>query len=398
MNVAWIVFLFVLGACVGSFLNVVIYRLPRGQSIVFPPSHCPRCGRKIRWYDNVPILSYIRLRGRCRFCNARISPRYLLIELATASLLSGLYVCYYGLGLRNGTGPFDQSWPMFVAHATLLCGLLACSVVDTEHWIVPLEVCWFVSLVGVAAATVGPHPFWPAVSPMTAAMSLAAVPGLGVALALKRAGLIRESFIDADDKLAARRTNRQSGQSGRTPPKSVAFSAAHGVNPRKEILLEVVFLAPAFALAGGAWLVLTYLPSARRVWFSLVDPSSGGRFAAHAAGFSAALFGYLVGGLWIWGMRIVGTLAFGKEAMGLGDVHILAAVGAATGWIIPSVAFFVAPIFGLLWAIYLWLGRNQRELPYGPWLAAATLVVMIFYDAFAALLAPFGRAVTTLAQ
>ena len=68
--------------------------------------------------------------------------------------------------------------------------------------------------------------------------------------------------------------------------------------------------------------------------------------------------------------------------MGLGDAHILAAVGAVTGWIIPSRAFFLAPVFALLWALYLWIGKNQRELPYGPWLAVATLVIMLFYDAF----------------
>ena len=62
----WIIFLFALGACVGSFLNVVIYRLPRGESLVFPGSHCPACGEAIKWYDNVPLVSWLVLRGRCR--------------------------------------------------------------------------------------------------------------------------------------------------------------------------------------------------------------------------------------------------------------------------------------------------------------------------------------------
>jgi leader peptidase (prepilin peptidase)/N-methyltransferase len=66
--------------------------------------------------------------------------------------------------------------------------------------------------------------------------------------------------------------------------------------------------------------------------------------------------------------------------MGLGDVHIMAAVGACTGWLTPTLAFFLAPIFGLVWAVYLWLARGQRELPYGPWLAAASLAVMLFHD------------------
>ena len=146
MHGLWIVFLAVTGACVGSFLNVVIYRLPRGQSIVFPPSHCPSCGRRIRWYDNIPLVSWLMLGARCRFCKARISPRYILVEAATAALVAGLYICYYVLDLRDGAGEFEESWPMFVAHASLGCGLLVCSVVDVDVWIVPLEVCMIIFL------------------------------------------------------------------------------------------------------------------------------------------------------------------------------------------------------------------------------------------------------------
>ena len=100
------------------------------------------------------------------------------------------------------------------------------------------------------------------------------------------------------------------------------------------------------------------------------------------------MVGYLIGGAWIWGMRIFGTLGFGKEAMGLGDVHILAAVGAVCGWITPSLVFFAAPMIALLWAMHLLASGRQRELPYGPWLAVASLVVILFYDGIMKLLAP----------
>lgn len=79
----------VLGLCVGSFLNVVIYRLPRGMSLATPPSHCTSCGYRLRPYDNVPILSYLLLGGRCRKCRARISPRYPAVEAANAALCVG---------------------------------------------------------------------------------------------------------------------------------------------------------------------------------------------------------------------------------------------------------------------------------------------------------------------
>ncbi len=92
-------FAFVFGACVASFLNVVIYRVPRGESLVSPPSHCPKCNAPIRWYQNIPIFAYLALRGKCANCKAPISPRYLLIET-----LGGLL--YLAAFLRFGPTPF----------------------------------------------------------------------------------------------------------------------------------------------------------------------------------------------------------------------------------------------------------------------------------------------------
>ena len=336
METIWIIFLLATGACIGSFLNVVIYRMPRRQSIAFPPSCCPNCGRAIRWYDNIPILSWLLLRGQCRDCKVRISPRYLIIEAAGAVLLTGLFICYFVLEIRDGAGRFPDAWPMFAAHAALLFGLLACSIVDIDNWIVPLEVCWFVSLVGLASATAAPHPFIPTVGPAVGAMSLAGAIGLTIGLALLRGGIIRQSFIDAG--------HRPSGDDAKDT--GVAITTRHGVNPRKEVLREVVFLAPAILLGLSAYLLVTRVGIVAEVWGGLIDAASGGP-AAHFNAFLSAIFGYLIGGLLIWGMRILGTLGFGKEAMGLGDVHLLAAVGAVTGWFVPSIAFFVAPIFAL---------------------------------------------------
>jgi leader peptidase (prepilin peptidase)/N-methyltransferase len=399
MSVIWIVFLAVFGACVGSFLNVVIYRLPRGQSIVFPGSHCPTCGRAIRWHDNIPLVSWLVLRCRCRWCRKPISPRYFLIEAATAVLLAGLYAWYFLLHLRRGAGDFALAWPMYVAHAALLCGLLAAAVVDIEHWIVPLEVCWTVSGVGLLCSAASPHSFMPRVSPAAGAMALAAAAGLVLAMLMVRYGLIRRSFIDAQEKpLPAEAPGHGSvskpraGQpSSKRKPVLEPYSKAHGVNPRLEVLREVLFLAPSLVLAGLAYLLVARVEAVGDVWRRIAGEGAGA-VAVHFRALLASLFGYLLGGLWIWGARIVGTLAFGKEAMGMGDVHLMAAVGAVTGWIVPSVAFFVAPFMGLLWALYLLASRNQRQLPYGPWLAAGTLVVMLFYDRFREFLAPFADA------
>jgi leader peptidase (prepilin peptidase)/N-methyltransferase len=395
MDIVVLIFLIAIGACVGSFLNVVIHRLPRGVSIVFPPSHCPACGRSIRWYDNIPLVSWWVLGGRCRWCKAPISPRYLVVEAATAAMFGGLYAWYYLWGQRRGLGPFLETWPTFFAHAALLSGLLACSVVDIEQWIVPLEVCWVVSGIGLVLAAAAPHPLLPVISQTTGAMALAAAVGLAIAMVLRRCGWIRPSFQDAADSVEVRRDQAAPGDSAKPRITAVAITKAHGVDPRKEILHEVVYLAPAAILAAGAYVLLTYCPAAVRAWRAVANPY-GGAFAMHVNAFLSALLGMLVGGLWVWGARIVGTLAFGKEAMGMGDVDLLASVGAVTGWIVPSLAFFVAPFFGLAWALVLLVRRRQRELPYGPWLAVATLVVLLFYDSFAALLRPYAQALWAL--
>jgi leader peptidase (prepilin peptidase)/N-methyltransferase len=99
---AWV---FAVGACVGSFLNVVIYRLPAGLSIAYPPSHCPACKRPIRVYDNIPIVSWLLLRGRCRRCHAPIPSRYAWVELCSGLALLGLAAT----GPLAGCGSFDDA-------------------------------------------------------------------------------------------------------------------------------------------------------------------------------------------------------------------------------------------------------------------------------------------------
>jgi leader peptidase (prepilin peptidase)/N-methyltransferase len=115
---------FVLGACVGSFLNVVIHRLPRGESLVAPRSRCPSCGTEIAAYDNVPILSWLLLRGRCRRCGTAISFRYPLVELLTALIALALH------------GRFGFSLEFLVAFY-FACTLLAIAYIDLDHQIIP---------------------------------------------------------------------------------------------------------------------------------------------------------------------------------------------------------------------------------------------------------------------
>jgi leader peptidase (prepilin peptidase)/N-methyltransferase len=150
----------------------------------------------------------------------------------------------------------------------------------------------------------------------------------------------------------------------------------------------VLFLAPAIILAVAAWLLVTRVGPVHRAWFELNDPATTA-WAPHLRAALAALLGYFVGGLWIWAFRILGTLGFGREAMGLGDVHILAAVGAVCGWVVPSITFFMAAFLALAWAMTVFVTRKQRELPYGPWLAAGALVAVLCYDYLLKLLDPY---------
>lgn len=115
---------FLVGAVVGSFLNVCIYRLPAEKSVITPPSHCPSCGDTIRFYDNIPILSYLFLRGRCRRCRERISPRYPLVETLTG-LMAVLVVLKFGVGLS-----------MLVAFA-FVAVLIVITFIDLDHQIIP---------------------------------------------------------------------------------------------------------------------------------------------------------------------------------------------------------------------------------------------------------------------
>jgi leader peptidase (prepilin peptidase)/N-methyltransferase len=116
----------VFGAMLGSFLNVCVYRLPRGESVVLPGSHCPGCGKPIAWYDNVPVVSYLALRGRCRRCGTAISAQYPLIELAVGIIWAGA-LAWFG-------------WSFAALGAALLATLcLGIALTDARHFMIPDE-------------------------------------------------------------------------------------------------------------------------------------------------------------------------------------------------------------------------------------------------------------------
>ena len=267
-------FSFWLGACIASFLNVVIWRVPRGESIVSPPSHCPKCGSAIRWWQNIPILSWLALRGKCANCRAPISPRYILVEtLGGVLFLSALLLVVF-----RGAG-----WFSF-----LHCGIVGDAAAVLVLWI-------WISL------------------------------------------MIAGSFIDFDHQLL-----------------------------------------PDFTTIGGMVLGLM---------FSLVQTAclacaEGGR-GRDAAWIPLAwsLAGLAFGFGLLWLVRWLGSKAFGREAMGMGDVFLMGAVGALFGPVAVIVTLILSSVFGSAIGVGMVLLSRARlgkfvAIPYGPYICLGCLAWM----------------------
>lgn len=501
----WLLFAFAFGACAGSLINVLVYRLPLGMSVVTPASRCPACSTKLTWRENIPVLGWVFLRGRCRFCRSRISPEYPMVEALVGLLFALFFFLWYVMPqpafwldadwsqIRPEWAAFDalfdhwprQSWPMFIVLITLVASLVAMSLVDLKTYTIPLQIPWFATIVGVLfhvgygiyrsvsgtslRYTGMPRHLWSMPVPDATGWwwlgaTLGACAGLVIANIMLAKGWIRRSFADYADwereHLAATRPADPAAASG------VGAIEQHLAVPeegplgrmfpwfarfRRFLLVMLLFAAAATvlgALTGGAigvprWsgLLVGVLIGpmiaavAIRPLFSSASPSAmsegdgaagapaegapadtwiqypharremlkevlfltpalglawvGGEIAARAGAghlmplwcsvLAGVLMGYLIGGGVVWAFRIIGSLGFAKEALGLGDVHLMAAVGACIGWIDASLAFPLAAMVGLYWVIVHALATRQmpRAMQFGPYLALATLLVVL---------------------
>lgn len=215
VEIAIAVWLFGMGAAVGSFLNVVVYRLPAGMSLVRPGSHCPACKRPIRWYDNVPIVGYLVLGGRCRDCGAAISWRYPTVEAVTALVFLGLGAVEFLDGGRNlplrpvvvddgvifPPRGFGQLGGILAYHLLLICTLLGGALIEWEHGAVPRRL-WAPGFgVGAVAPLVWPDlrpvPLWPQLAGWQAGLADGAA-GMAVGLLL---GLLLRPVVRRDHRL-----------------------------------------------------------------------------------------------------------------------------------------------------------------------------------------------------
>jgi leader peptidase (prepilin peptidase) / N-methyltransferase len=267
---------FLIGTVVGSFLNVCIYRIPWQKSVIWPSSRCPHCWSTIAPHDNIPIVSWLALRGECRHCGSGISARYPMVEALVGLLFLGAFLADVVAGPR---GPWWQvpTIQLIAAayHAIFLSLLVAATFMDYDVMLIPDQITVTGMVIGLAVGTL-----WP----------------------------------------------------GIRPPPATAITHLHG--------------------------------------------------------FLVGLAGLVVGAGLTQGVRVTAGYLLRREAMGLGDVTLLAMVGAFLGWQAAVLTFFIAPFFGLAhaaWKLLRYLRKRlgggqlsstDREMPFGPYLSMAAAALL----------------------
>jgi leader peptidase (prepilin peptidase)/N-methyltransferase len=302
-----------------------------------------------------------------------------------------IFVFYYVAFFVFQIGPCSTSgilvprdlW-MFFLYMALAAGLLAASLIDAELFIIPLEIPYFMAVVALIVHPIFGRPGLPGAlnlidtdgaASLANALAAGGVVGLAISLFLFSRGIIPLSFPQGEPILEVDRPEleeeiRLASKEGRTlPPLPPAYAAKQ---IRGEIRKEILFLMPPMVCA-VLWTILTIkVPAIANLWTSAMQHDA-------VTSFLGAVLGALVGGWLVWIVRILGTLGFGRVAMGLGDVHLMFGVGAVIGAGPVVIAFFLAPFFGIILAAYRLFIRSKQELPYGPYLSLATGAVMLFY-------------------
>lgn len=321
----WIVlpWLFVLGTVIGSFLNVCIHRIPLKNSfwaslrgLGNPPSRCPRCFHRIQIRDNIPVLGWIKLGGKCRACRNPISARYPLIEFFNGLL----FVLVYWLEVPSGFG----------ANMTQ-------SVLSTS--------------------------FGPQVNPAADWLSPMMIVNLRfVYHMILLEALLVASFIDFDLTIIP---------DGVTlPTMFVGVVGAFAIG--QVYLVPLWFQEPSVMRS-----VELLLPSGMQ---GFLDGPRIPRWIAnwpHLHGLLVSLAGLVVGGGIVWVVRVIGHHVLRQEAMGFGDVVLMAMIGSFLGWQPTVIVFFMAPVLALGFVVVSSVVRRFHEIPYGPYLSLATLLVIV---------------------
>jgi leader peptidase (prepilin peptidase)/N-methyltransferase len=344
----WLPLLFVLGAVVGSFLNVCIARLPLEKSTFWPGSRCGSCFQPIRWYDNIPVLSYCLLRGRCRTCGTRFSVRYLLVELLTGLGFLGLFYLEVvvnvhdlpTLGLdRNwhlewGLVPWE-GWILFGYHAVLMCFLIVASGCDLQRREIPLSVTVSGAIVGLVGAMLLP---WPLPYPNTAQPQFR-YPGQKPPPAWWQTPETRQVVFTPETKYWA----------PFDPTRQPWYQAPPGEGPKIGYYAWPVWGPLPARLPSGSWQL----------------------------GLATGLVGMLLGSLLMRAVRFLFSTGLGVEAMGLGDADLMMMAGAFLGWQLVVMAFFISVLPALVVGVVQLILFRDNTLPFGPSLAMGVMLTWL---------------------
>jgi len=332
----WYGVLFVLGCLVGSFLNVCIYRMPRDLSIVSPPSHCPQCNYSIPWYLNVPLVTWLTLRGRCANCRAPIPARYFVVELLTGL---AFLACWHQT--------WRQSPLVALAYCLLLAGFIAATFIDFEHYIIPDEITKGGMVAGALCSFAIPALHG---TPSHALGLLQSAIGMAVG-----AGIV--GLVVRVGKLLFGRQNIE------LPPGTrIVFTETAVVLPDREIPFGELFYRKSDVITIEASFVevidrcyrnilVQLTPETLRLGKDQVDPET------------------------VPQMEVVADrITLPREAMGLGDVKFMGAIGAFLGWKATLFTLMFSSIIGAFIGLGLIVLRRREwsaHLPYGPYIAAA---------------------------
>ncbi len=345
----------VIGLLVGSFLNVVIHRIPLGESIVSPGSACPSCLASIRPWDNIPIISFVLLGGRCRNCRQRISPSYPVVELV-AALLFALIVWHHGPTWRS----VGEWW--FVGT------MLVLAVIDARHQVLPDRIT-YPSLVIAMVATISQSPLLadidqliPMADPGGSRWRTALLGASVIVTASAALWLLDQLDIVLFDKYY---DWVETGEVAATESDDEGEDRRYARLTRATVLLGL--------LLGLIWSLVVLVDSPR-------DP---GLYQMACNRIIEAGVGALIGASALWVVRAGYFYLRATEGMGLGDVKLMAVVGAFLGWPGAVLVLLLASIIGLI--LGLSLARTSGEglktkLPLGACLGSAAIIVVILLD------------------
>lgn len=334
----WSAVLFAFGCMVGSFLNVCIHRLPLDQSVVSPPSHCPHCKYSIPWYLNVPLVTWLWLRGRCANCRAPISVRYFVIELLTGAFFLLAWLRFGG-----------ESPLLALVYCLVLAGFIVGTATDFEHLIIPDEVTKGGMVAGVICSFLVPalHETTSIVESLKASFIGLAVGG-GVLWAILNAGKLafgrRKINIPTGSRIIF-------GEEGLHLPEETIPYEDIFYRESDTIRLHTARLELADRCYPDATIEVSLLKHVLKINDEQLNPEEVPYMALEAD-----------------------SITLPREAMGLGDVKLMAAIGAFTGW---EGVLFTLTVSSMLGAI-VGLALKLKRLAYVPYIAAAATIWIFF--------------------